>query len=178
MNTANYLHLKQKIAERGFAGEIEWATNVADCPDSQTFACETIWVILNAGMREQVARIIQDRIWPFLHRGESSSGGFNHKLKCRAIDYVWRERERLFAEWRAADDRLEYLERLPHIGPITKYHLARNLGMNVCKPDRHLVRIAAPLTPHEMCAMLAKATGDRIGVVDCVIWRSANLGLI
>jgi len=32
--------------------------------------------------------------------------------------------------------------------------------------------------PQELCERLAKATGDRIAVVDLVLWRACNLGLL
>ena len=73
------------------------------------------------------------------------------------------------------------METLPWIGPITKYHLARNLGIDVAKPDRHLVRLAKRFGYNEstgvqqMCEELAERTRDRIGVVDVVLWRYANL---
>jgi hypothetical protein len=177
MDIERYITLKEAVIHRGYATEVDWADGVKECQDADGFALEAIWVVLNSGMREQVARIIQGRILPLLFDGESSSGGFGHKLKCKAIDHIWTQRLRLFAEWRESTDRLAYLETLPHIGGITKYHLARNLGMDYCKPDRHLVRIAGEESPHAMCSRLAKETGDRIGVVDCVIWRAANLGL-
>jgi hypothetical protein len=52
--------------------------------------------------------------------------------------------------------------------------------MDVCKPDRQLMRIAGRyrMTPEELCSTLAKKTGERIGTVDSVIWRAANLGMI
>ena len=173
--------LKQEIIRRGYASEVAWATGVGTPADANAFACEAIWVILNSGMREQVARIIWERMRPTLMSGGNAKDApFGHKLKCRAIDQIWQERVRLFNCFCECDEsvRLDWIESLPHIGPITKYHLARNLGMDVCKPDRHLVRIAAPGTPHDLCSQLSSATGDRIGVVDCVIWRAANLGLV
>lgn len=177
MKTDDYVSLKERVLVE-YSQEVDWAANVRTCPDALYFAQETIWVILNAGMRAQVARVIQSRIVPLLEAGKSSSGGFGHKLKCRAIDAVWNDRDRLFGQWNEASDKLAFLESLPHIGPITKFHLARNLGLDFCKPDRHLVRIAGEETPKVMCQRLADATGDRIGVVDCVIWRAANLGWV
>src|SRR5204862_28581 len=35
-----------------------------------------------------------------------------------------------------------WLTRCPYIGPVTCWHLAKNVGMDVVKPDRHLVRMA------------------------------------
>lgn len=75
---------------------------------------------------------------------------------------------------------MEYLQTLPWICPITKYHLTKNLGLDVCKPGRHLVRIAGDydMTPEELCEKLSKEAGDRVAMVDNGIWRAANLGFI
>lgn len=178
MHVDFYRALKELLVGLGYSGEIDWATTVGEPADSYHFAREAIWVILNSGMKMQVAQLIGERIWPLLRAGKSSAGAFRHKLKCKAIDDVWTNREAWFLKWNQADDKLAFLVTIPHIGDITKFHLARNLGMDVCKPDRHLVRIAGDETPAVMCQRLADATGDRIGVVDCVIWRAANLGLV
>ena len=61
--------------------------------------------------------------------------------------------------------------------PITCWHLAKNYGHDCAKPDRYLTRIAGAEGTHDLCARLAKETGDRIATVDLVIWRAANLGL-
>lgn len=173
-----YRLLKERVIAAGYSKEIRWAENIKLCSNELTFAEETIWVIINAGMKEQVARRIWTLVGDLLQEGKSASDGFGHKLKCRAIDWVWGHRHMLFDQWQAAQDKLTFLESLPHIGPITKFHLARNLGMDVCKPDRHLVRIAGAEGPAALCRRLALASGDRIGVVDLVIWRAANLGMV
>jgi hypothetical protein len=51
-------------------------------------------------------------------------------------------------------ERLEYLGSLPWIGAITKYHAARNFGVDCVKPDIHLTRLAALLrtTPRSCVA--------------------------
>jgi hypothetical protein len=39
-------------------------------------------------------------------------------------------------------DPLGVLQSLPYIGPVTCYHLAKNIGLQVAKPDHHLTRLA------------------------------------
>jgi len=71
----------------------------------------------------------------------------------------------------------EWLTRFRFIGKITCFHLARNLGLDFVKPDRHLVRIAdfwGYDEPATMCKAIEAVTGDRIGVVDLVLWRWAE----
>lgn len=178
ITVGTYLDLKASLIERGYSAEIDWAESVKPCTNANDFAREAIWVVLNAGMKEQVARGIWNRIRPALDDGLPIEGLFKHRLKVRAINEIWVNRVLMFAMYQEAADKISFLESLPHIGPVTKFHLARNLGADVCKPDRHLVRIAAPETPDTLCQRIADATGDRIGLVDCVIWRAANLGLV
>jgi len=74
----------------------------------------------------------------------------------------------------------EAMTSLPYIGSTTKYHLARNLGFSCVKPDLHLVRLARYYrfdSPLELCTYLSRHHGDRLGVVDFVLWAwSAAFG--
>jgi hypothetical protein len=173
-----YLELREELVEAGYRDEYVWASTVGPCPDADTFAAEACWVILNAGMKEQVARKLWGWIRPALQEGRLESQDFKHDGKREALKYVWDNRRQLFAVWCDAGRLVDDLEKLPWIGPITKFHLARNLGVDCCKPDRHLVRIASPRTPEDLCRDLAEQSGDRVGAVDAVLWRAANLGLI
>jgi hypothetical protein len=180
MNTERYRELRRAVANAGYVDEILWASSIAPCADATDFAIEHAFVVCNSGMKAQIARAIFERVKVSLLSGRSALDVFGHKAKAAAIDAVYRDRARLYEEYLAAPDRVEYLASLPWIGGITKYHLAKNLGHDCCKPDRHLERIAARIdtTPADMCARLAAATGDRVAVVDTVLWRAANLGLI
>lgn len=180
MGVEPYLDLKAKLIELGYAGEIDWQTNIQPCDNSFTFRDEAIWVILNSGMKEQVARIIRNRIHEAWSNGLPTATGFRHKGKVAAIDYIRDNCGKLFIAYLDAHHKLEYLQELPFIGSITKYHLAKNLGHDVVKPDRHLVRIGRQygMNCEDMCENLSKQTGDKVSVVDIVLWRSANLGLV
>jgi hypothetical protein len=71
-------------------------------------------------------------------------------------------------------DALSILETLPFIGSITKFHLAKNLGLEVAKPDRHLVRLADRFGYKDvqtMCRDIFEFCGDKIAVADLVLWR-------
>lgn len=72
------------------------------------------------------------------------------------------------------EDALAYLQTFSFIGSITKYHLARNVGLDVVKPDRHMVRLAQYLqysSPDELVSEIASETGERKGLIDFVLWR-------
>ncbi len=180
MTTETYLRLKQSVIDAGFEDDIEWAEAVGSPAGSYAFWCEYVWVVLNSGMKNTVATQIWKRIAEAEVRGELVSSVFGHLGKAQAIQQVHDDRDDWFSRYMAAHDKLDFLESMPWIGPITKYHLAKNLGLNYCKPDRHLVRIAAGygLKVVEMCQALADATGDRIGTVDVVIWRAAAEGIV
>lgn len=183
MRPEEYLSLKEALLRDGYEKEITWAETVGSPEDARTFFAEYAWVVINSGMKNQVAHRIWERIQEsLLIHGHSVSQVFNHPGKSQAIQRAWENREELYQEYlrQPSEEKLAWLETLPWIGPITKFHLAKNLGMDMCKPDRHLVRIAGGygMTPDELCSTLARATGDRIGTVDYVIWRAANLGWI
>jgi hypothetical protein len=186
MDTDIYLDLKAKVIEAGYAAEVDWAEGLKPVEDSWEFFCEYVWVVINAGMREQVARKIFDRIMDELEKGgsETLDHAFGNKAKVMAIQDMLANLTDTFEKYRALetdDGRLRFLEGLHFIGSVTKYHLAKNLGMTtVCKPDRHLVRIAgeSSTTPQAMCDGISQVTGDSVALVDQVIWRAANLGMI
>jgi len=180
MNVSLYLQLKKELIRRGYQDEIKWSENIKPCQNSLDFFCEYAWVVINSGMKNQVAQVIWDRVKAALAEGKSVYSAFKHQGKSKAIQYVWENQERLFEQYLDAEDKMAYLESIPWIGGITKYHLAKNLGFDCCKPDRHLVRISKEYntSPEELCKRISEATGDRVATVDLVIWRVANLGLI
>lgn len=181
MTPSAYQAIRKSVIAAGYSDEIEWAQSVKGPNNADDFAGEVIWVILCSGMKEQVARIIQERVWAAIKAGRSVKGNVLGKSgKADAIDTIWRDRALLFAAFHAANDKVEFGLSLPWIGDITKWHLAKNLGVDCAKPDVHLLRVASHYgtTPHDLCAALSLSTGDRIATVDLVIWRACNLGII
>lgn len=180
MDKEKFLELKQKVVDAGYGDEIAWQEGVSLCHTADDFFREYMWVVLSAGMKNQIARLIENRIYEAIDKGLPISTAFRHKGKVAAIEYVKQHRHQVFARYLASTNSLEFFATLPWIGHITKYHLAKNLGLDVVKPDRHLVRIASTygIEPGQMCQQLAEQTGCRIGTVDIVIWRAANLGFI
>lgn len=189
MRVETYLLLKNLITDAGFGGDVAWAENLGECQSADDFAMEHAFVVCNSGMRAKTACGIFEKVRKALAQSRPLSEVFGHKHKCYSIQYVYDHRVELFEQYKvvAASDKTEtkdeilaFLTTLPHIGDTIKYHLFKNMGGQVCKPDRHLVRIAAfyETTPHDLCSALAAATGDRITTVDTVIWRSASLEII
>lgn len=162
------------------ADDISWANGCAPPTDADEFALEIIFVICNSGMRHAVAAQIYRKVRGELLEGGSAAAVFGHKGKAAAIDTVWRERRRLLNCYLAADDKVMWAETLPWIGKITAYHVAKNFGAQVAKPDVHLRRLAdiEKTTPQMLCERLARETGHKVVVIDTVLWRACATGLM
>lgn len=180
MEAKQYMDIKQWLINEGYDGEIDWQTNLQPCKSAYDFHGETCWVILNSGMKEQIARQIWNKIKDAWASGIDIAEVFKHKGKVAAIKLVTETYEKLFENYQNAGNKIEYLKTIPFIGKITCYHLAKNLGHDCVKPDRHLVRIANDynMTPDQLCEKISKETGDKKCVVDIVLWRAANLKAI
>ncbi len=178
MKREDLLSLRQRVIDAGYGSEIIWAESLKPCDEPEVFCWEYIWVVINAGMKNQIARQIFEKVRTALSLGLSAGTVFHHEGKVAAIDKMWATYHQEFEQYQLADDKLAHLKSLPWIGDITKYHLAKNLGFDVAKPDRHLIRIAIQYqtTPQALCTRLAQETGYRIATVDQIIWRAANLG--
>lgn len=160
--------------------DIDWAEALVAPDHPDQFAFDAIFVICNSGMKNTVAQGIFDRCVSALLNGYPVITAFKHPGKVAAIETIWRDRERLLAEYLAADDKLAFCESLPWIGGITKYHLAKNYGADVAKPDVHLQRLAdrEGCTSQELCERLALESGFRVATVDTVLWRACANAVI
>ena len=162
------------LVSAGRNPEIEYTRQLdfGACTDEH-FLMEYAFVVISSGMKNQVAQRIFSR---FNEKLDHSVIG--HPGKRQAIARAIKEHHEWLAQLRVSTDKVTYLETLPWIGPITKYHLARNIGLDFVKPDRHLVRVATAFDypdPYTMCSEISKEVGERIGVVDVVLWRYCNL---
>lgn len=191
-----YAKAKSTIIAAGFADEIVWQEAASSAPlTEKRFLEEAAWVILSSGMRETVIRKKFPEIsrcffrWDSAQRIDRSAETcfqsalrcFNHPAKIRAIIEVARRIsakgfDQLQAEVKA--DPIQAVKQFPFIGPTTCYHLAKNIGAQVAKPDRHLRRIAEVCGYDDVqmfCKEIAGFVGDPVPVVDIVLWRYATL---
>ncbi len=191
-----YLEAKETVIAQGFAAEIDWQDGLDfDDVTESNFLQEAAWVILSSGMRETVIR----RKFPavskaFLHwRSAKEIVAERRTCRCRCLSVFAHEGKAdailQVAEivgsigYEAVREKIQrkgvaFLQEFAYLGPATSYHLAKNLGLNVAKPDRHLVRVSQALgygSAQELCQAIADLTGERIPVVDLVIWRFATL---
>jgi hypothetical protein len=191
-----YVKAKMKVLAAGYAHEIIWQKNVrTEELTERDLLREFAWVILSSGMREAVIKK------KFLGIGEaffdwssaevivlnhdqcvsSAVALFRHTRKIEAIAQCARIiYEKGFESLREeiTSNPIDVLQQFPYIGPATSYHVAKNIGFSVAKPDRHLCRFAelsGYQSPSHLCKALADYIGDPIAVVDIVLWRFATL---
>nr|MBA3669211.1 hypothetical protein [Sphingomonas sp.] len=159
-----FRRLEQAVREAGFGPSIEWSETIEQPKLATEFASAAIYVIINGGMANAVAVHIYARCLAALADKGSADRVYGHTGKAAAIDYIWNNRETLFQSYEAADDKLLFLASLPFIGPVTRLHLAKNLGADIAKPDVHLERLARAekTTTAKLCGRLARETGYRV----------------
>lgn len=187
-----FARASQYVRESSLQAEVEWQRNASvERLTESEFLRESAWVILCSGFRESVVRKIFDYVSLCFCDWESASSisesgplcvksalrAFRNEPKLRAIrDIACLVQRDGFSTIKAAviADPIGELRHLPYIGPITVWHLAKNLGLNVAKPDRHLVRLANHLgfqSAAQLCTAVAEASSEQTNVVDLILWR-------
>ena len=172
-----YNYIKQEVIKKGFREEIEWCENIPSLEklDKTYFFQEYTWVVINSGMKYKIAKKIFEDFW---NKGNFNFEVVKHPQKHKAIKKIYNRLDLHFHHLKQSKNKLYYIKSLPFIGDITKYHLARNLGLDYAKPDRHLVRIASLFGYNNVqifCNEISKLSNDKIGVIDLIIWRFAIL---
>ena len=173
---AFYNFAKTVCISEGFKEEIDMVeSRTFDKMSKEDFFREYVFVVCNSGMKNQIATKIFEKYF------EIGLDAINHPGKNAAIMQL----EIYYKTWfnilqgiETDEKRLELLETLPFIGRITKYHLARNLGIDCAKPDRHLKRIAEHFgydDVQKMCLDISKETGERVGTIDVILWRMSTI---
>jgi hypothetical protein len=194
--TYAYQCAKEFVLLRGYEKEVAWQQNLhLENISESSFLREAAWVVLSGGMRETVVR----RCFPSIEAAflnwasaavisaqkttcvRTALVHFNHAKKIAAIADIASQVDQMGfkpVKERIHEEGVLFLQQFPYIGPVTSYHLAKNLGLDVVKPDRHLVRIAEALgygSPEAMCLDLSMVVGERLAVIDIIMWRYATL---
>jgi hypothetical protein len=191
-----YLFAKDIVIIEGYQDEILWQSSLCfNNIDESMFLRELAWVILSSGMREKVIHGLFANISNCFYNWNSSEiivankyecyhsalRYFNNTLKIQAIiNAAIRVQAIGFYELKISirRDPIRTLRQFSYIGPITVYHLAKNIGLPFAKPDRHLTRIANAEGFEDVqafCKHISESTGDSVPVVDIVLWRFATL---
>jgi hypothetical protein len=171
--------------------------------NAKEFAEECFYVILAGGFRQKVAKKKFGEIMDFINgSGDVCEKNllkiFGNPNKIRAIVKIWTNRESFrngFYELKTDSEKLNYLVKLPHIGEVTKNHLARNLGISNVKYDVWIQRLGIalgnsnlkagfPLNEDvkalcdKMFAQIEKDTGLNKGYIDVVLWKACQQGFL
>lgn len=180
------------VQHAGLSAEVAWQRKV----DFARFTeCELLrehaWVTLCSGFRESAVRRVFDHVslcfcdWEsaeaIVSAGDiccaTAASSFANSLKLKGIfsaaKYISDVGFNEFKQSVLADP-INQLQKLSFIGPITSWHLAKNLGLDVAKPDRHLIRLSERLgfrSADHLCRELAATTGEQVKVIDLIVWR-------
>ena len=175
-----FRQLEAVLIANGHKPTIDWSEEIQPCVDAKAFALEAIYVICNSGMKFQVANAIYWKCVRALRRRQLATTVFGHPGKAPAIDFIWQNRRVLWAAYEIATNKLAFCATLPWIGPVTQFHLAKNLGVDVAKPDVHLERLADAegISVAKLCARLARQTGYRVTTIDTILWRACADGYL
>ena len=180
------------VRSAGLTAEIAWQR---EADFGEFTECDLLrehaWVTLCSGFRESVVRKVFDHVSLCYCDWESSEAiASSGEVCCWAAAAAFSNRAKLqgilsaavqvnavgfdaFKEMVLADP-IIHLQSLPYIGPTTSWHLAKNLGLDVAKPDRHMMRVSESLgfrDADHLCRELAASTGEQIKVVDLIVWR-------
>ena len=187
-----YESARTYIEEAFLRAEVDWQRAVEPLAFTERdLLREAAWVILCSGFREATVRSSFDYISLCYCDWESAEAIVRSAETCkRAAVSIFAHSAKLHAICQVAGlvfeegfdefkkqvllDPVVQLRRLPYIGPITSWHLAKNLGFDVAKPDRHLIKISKAFdfsSPADLCEAIAHATGEPVKVVDIALWR-------
>jgi hypothetical protein len=191
-----YLQVKRYLYRCNYFNEIEWQyrTSLSNV-NEKIFLEEYAWVVLNTGMKEKIVRKIFPNIASSFFGWLSAEKIVKHHLECQnkaltyfnnkkkieaIIDTAYLINEKTFTDFfeNIIENGINGLKRLPYIGPATSYHLAKNIGFSVSKPDRHLSKLADKLnyeSVKDMCDIICFYTDEPISVIDLVLWRYSTI---
>lgn len=191
-----YPLIKEVVRLEGYGNELSWQESIDfESMDEGSFLKELAWVILSSGMKEQTIRSVFKKLTPIFQYWVSATSInekreecyiealriYNHRGKISAILHsakIIHDSGFYRIKQGVQSSPFEVLRQFPYIGPVTVYHLAKNIGLQVAKPDRHLVRIAHSDGYDDVqvfCQHISSIYGDSIPVVDIVFWRFANI---
>lgn len=189
-----YLTAKRYIIHKGYSREVDWQNEIDfNKLTYKEFIEEYIWVVLSSGLSNKVVSIIYPKIIALLEENSEIIYSrkielkakalriFNHPKKIDAIfDTIFFINSVGFkhVKKKISLHRTNYLKTFAFIGETTCYHLAKNIGLNYSKPDRHLIRISKSAgfnSPDELCMTISKNIEEKVQVVDLVLWIYATI---
>lgn len=188
--------------------ELRYLLNENKIFTPEEFAYEVFYVICVAGFKQDYAKRMCENIINLIEEKNDIidindlNKIYGNKNKVKSIFNVWENRkiyQEKFYSLTNIDDKVNYLGTLPYIGNITKFHLARNLGLNFVKYDIWIQRLGVALYGDEnlvnlvnntkllpeikkacdiMFENLFNLTLEKKGFIDVVLWRACQKGLL
>lgn len=182
------------VKDKGYGDDLN--LNFFPPKTKDEFLAEYAWVVFASGFKVKILEMkwqeikkefLNFKVNDIVKNIEKNSSYFhkkvmpiNNKKKIEAIIktamIVEKEGHKKFLD-------IEKMTELPFISNITKFHLARNLGLDVVKPDIWMIRLAErigfPSTADgvkNMAEDFHSATGVKIGKIDLVLWRACEQG--
>ncbi|GKT34453.1 hypothetical protein ADUPG1_007804 [Aduncisulcus paluster] len=176
-------HLAQQFTRSTHLPDLEWIK----CRDLSTlefdeFMQEYCYVVVASGFRARVASRLAPELAACHGDIEKMRAIFKNERKISSISkmyHMFHDKPDAWtvqkSTWLSSD--VSALEALPFIGKITKFHLARNIGLSLhdasaVKPDLHLVRWC---TKHgygvkELVMNISADVCIPPGIVDFILW--------
>ena len=191
-----YFYIKKYVIYKGYGNEIDWQEGLElETITEQKFLSEISWVILAGGMSDKVIRKVFPKIKSIMFDFQSAEliskrkkrcynkaiKIFNHKGKINAIIYAaeyLKNNSLAVIKSSILSQGIKFIQSFPYLGKATAFHLAKNLGLNIAKPDRHLNRISNTLgfeNPNELCNLISRFIDEKVSLIDLVLWRYATL---
>lgn len=145
--------------------------------DFDQFFYEYVYVVVASGFKGKSAA----KLTPMLVACEGDMDKmyqvFKNQRKLNAIEKMWAQKDN-WESLRESFTSVDELVKLPYIGEITKFHLARNIGLISCaKPDLHLCRWCGKVVgddSEEIVPVVTQAIADKVGrkqgTVDFALW--------
>ena len=187
-----YSTAKNWLLDQGYEEEITWqADQLPGAVSEREFLREAAWVVYCSGFREATVRrhfdflslcffdwssAMQISLSADLCISTAMHAIANRRKHSAVAAIAGRVAEATYPAFKRTflQEPIATFRTLPFLGPVTAIHLAKNLGFDVAKPDRHLVRLKDRFgfnNVEEMCQSIATSSGDSVKVIDLVLWR-------
>jgi len=191
-----YYKAKQYVFEKGYFEEVYFQEKrTLETISKSDFFREYAWVVLSSGMSERVvAKVFPKLTLVFNNWKNPAIIRKNEKLIFKRAIALFNNNGKINALLEMArylvnksmsviinliqEQGVSFLVKFKFLGPATAFHLAKNLGVDIAKPDRHLIRISNRFgfqCANRFCEKISDHTGDKKSVVDIVLWRYATL---
>lgn len=186
------------IEKHGYTEDVEYLRELLSNPlyekmTMEQFFRQYIWVVFTCGFRARTVK----RKWNGIEKmvcdfnpQEVNKKNFDQLLDESPIKNeaklkgILKTSRLISDEWikdirnASINEVKEKLKDLPYIGAVTVYHLMRNIGFDVFKPDRHIENLASELevADEKLFETVIENRDEKyIGVVDYVLWRACEV---